>query len=117
MLSSAPKLAVKELTTLDQCVESNQRTSWKEWCKSLHSCHSCATHPECRWDKDKISRCREASRGRSHRQSGRNRQQAVPVQEDSGRSGDDEADDPDADDANLTEEPDSKFPNGFPLSP
>ncbi len=92
MLSSS-KLVVKELRTLDQCTESGQRSTPSEWCKSLHTCHSCAVHQGCRWERDKISRCREVRRDRT-----RHRQQSK-------RGGEkDERAKSDGDEGNLTEE-------------
>ncbi len=45
---------------MDQCAESGQRSAPSEWCRSLHTCHSCAVHRGCSWERDKVGRCREA---------------------------------------------------------
>ena len=54
--------ASRQLTTLEQCQDSGMLTSTRETCGTLHTCHSCAARDGCRWEVDKLSRCREAKR-------------------------------------------------------
>jgi len=53
------------LTALEQCKEEGQRAVPSDWCRRLHTCHSCSAHDGCSWRTDgKVAKCREASPGR-----------------------------------------------------
>jgi hypothetical protein len=60
-----PGKAKSYYTRHEECLEAGLESGPKEWCEELHTCHSCTAHQGCRWESEKIARCRQETKKKS----------------------------------------------------
>ena len=46
---------------LEECEKAGLESGPREWCEELHTCHSCTAHQGCRWESEKIGKCRQST--------------------------------------------------------
>ena len=47
---------------LEECEKAGLESGPKEWCEELHTCHSCTAHQGCRWESEKVGKCRQSTK-------------------------------------------------------
>ena len=47
---------------LEECEKAGLESGPREWCEELHTCHSCTAHQGCRWESEKVGKCRQSAK-------------------------------------------------------
>ena len=61
----SPALAGKDpghFRRLEECEKAGLESGPREWCEELHTCHSCTAHQGCRWESEKVGKCRQSAK-------------------------------------------------------